>query len=93
MKLKKPEMPINPKIKGIKADESMNENEKDTISYKKSLLKSTIKNIREKFDILGPKILKQSTSIRKKIYIDKRMVDEYDYLQDEDIEHIKRISS
>ena len=49
MKLKNSEM-------SIKVDESKNLDEKDTISHKKSLVKSTIKNIREKLDILGSKI-------------------------------------
>ena len=41
MKLKNSEMIT-------KVDESMNLDEKDTLSHKKSLIKSTIKNIREK---------------------------------------------
>ena len=39
-------------------DESKNLDEKDTISPGKSLIKSTINNIREKLDLLGSKILK-----------------------------------
>ena len=41
-----------------KVDESKNLDEKETISHKKSLIKSSIKNIREKLDILGSRILK-----------------------------------
>ena len=51
MKLKNSEMLT-------KVDESKNLDEKETICHKKSLIKSTIKNIREKLDIIGSKILK-----------------------------------
>ena len=61
MKSTKSEMLMNSKMKGIKVDESMNEGEKDIISNKKSLLKSTMKNIREKLHILGSKILKHKS--------------------------------
>ena len=39
-----------------KMDESTNLDKKDTISYKTSLINSTIRNITEKLDILGCKI-------------------------------------
>ena len=66
MKLKNSEM-------AKKMDESTNLDEKDTISHRKSLIKSTINNIREKLDILGSKNLKnKKNSIRKKMRIDKK---------------------
>ena len=72
-------------------DESINLEEKDTISQRKSLIKSTIKNIRGKLDILGFKILKnKSKSIRKKIYLDERIIDEDVDLEDSDIEYINK---
>ena len=60
---------------------------------KKSLIKSTINNIREKLDILGPKILKNTKkSIRRKIRIDERIIDEDDDdLQNSDIKHISKL--
>ena len=61
MKLKNSEM-VN------KMDELTNLDAKDTMSYGKSLIKSTINNIREKLDILGSKMLKnKKKSIRKKM--------------------------
>ena len=72
-------------------DESINLEEKDTISQRKSLIKSTIKNIRGKLGILGFKILKnKSKSIRKKIYLDERIIDEDVDLEDSDIEYINK---
>ena len=72
-------------------DELINLDEKDTISQRKSLIKSTIKNIRGKLDILGSKILKnKSKSIRKKIYLDERIIDEDVDLEDSDIEYINK---
>ena len=70
-------------------DESKNLVEKDTISHRKSLIISTLNNIREKLDILGSKILKnKKKSIRKKIRLDERTIDEGDDLEDSDIESI-----
>ena len=71
-------------------DESINLDKKDTISHKKSLIKSTVNNIREKLNILGSKILKnKKKSIRKKIRIDERKIDEDDDdLEDSDLENI-----
>ena len=58
--------------------------------YLKESLK-TIKNIRGKHDILGSKILKnKSKSIRKKIFLDKRIIDEDVDLEDSDIEYINK---
>ena len=51
MKLKNSEMTT-------KIDQSTNLGEKDAISHRKFLIKSTINNIREKLNILGSKILK-----------------------------------
>ena len=47
-------------------DESTNLDEKDTISHRKSLIKSTINNIREKLDILVSKNLKNKKKLNKK---------------------------
>ena len=60
---------------------------------KKSLIKSTINNIREKLGILGSKILKnKKKSIRRKIRIDERIIDEDDDdLQNSDIKHISKL--
>ena len=70
-------------------DESTNLDEKDTTSHRKSLTKSTNNNIREKLDILGSKILKnKKKSIRKRIRLDERIIDEDDDLKDSDIEHV-----
>ena len=72
-----------------KMDESKNLDEKYIISHRKSLIKSTINNIREKHDILGSKILKnEKKSIRKKIRLDERIIVEGDNLEDSDIENI-----
>ena len=72
-------------------DESMNLDEKDTVSYRKSLIKSTINNIRGKLDILSSKTLKnKKKSVRKKIRIDERIVDEDDKPEYSDNEHINR---
>ena len=59
MKLKNSEM-------AKKMDESTNLDEKDTISHRKSLIKSTINNIREKLDILVSKNLKNKKKLNKK---------------------------
>ena len=84
MKLKNSEM-------AKKTDESTNLDEKDTICHRKSLIKSTINNTREKLGILGSKILKnKKKSIRKQIRIDERIIDEDDELEDSDIEHMNR---
>ena len=72
-----------------KVDESMNLGEKDTTSHRKSLIKSTIHNLREELDILGFKIFKSKKRlIKKRIRIDKRIIDEDDDLDHSDIEHI-----
>ena len=72
-----------------KMDESKNLDEKDTISHRKALIKSTINNIREKLDILGSKIKKnKKKSRRKKIRLDERIIDESYDLEDSDIENI-----
>ena len=76
MKLKNSEM-------AKRMDETKNLDEKDTISHRKYLIKSTINNIGEKLDILGSKILKN-----KKIRLDERIIDESDNLEDSDIENI-----
>ena len=69
----------------------MNLDEKDTTSHKKYLIKSTINNIREKLDILSSKIFKnKKKSIRRKIRLGERIIDEDDELEDSDIEHINR---
>ena len=82
MKLKNSEM-------AIKVDESMNLYENDTTSHRKSFIKSTINNIREKLDILGSKILKnKKKSIRKRIRIDETIINEDDDLEDSDIDNI-----
>ena len=84
MKLKNSEMTT-------KIYQSTNLDEKDAISHRKFLIKSTINNIREKLNILGSKILKnKKKSIRKKIRIDVRIIDEDHELEDSDIEHINR---
>ena len=77
------------KLKNSEMDESTDLDEKDTISHRKSLIKSTINNIREKLDILDSKILKNKKKlIRKKIRLDQRIIDESDDLEESDIENI-----
>ena len=62
--------------------------EKDTISHKKPLVKSTINNIREKLNILDSKILKnKSKTMRKTLYLKERVINDDD-LDDSDIEGI-----
>ena len=70
-------------------DELTNLNEKDTLSHRKSLIKSTVNNVREKLDTLGSKVLKnKKKSIRRKIRIDEKLIDDDDDLEDSDIENI-----
>ena len=49
-------------------DVSINLDEKDTISQRKSLIKSTIKNIRGKLDILASKILKNKINKKEDLF-------------------------
>ena len=63
---------------------------KDTLSHKKSLIKSTINNIIEKLSILGSKILKNKKKlIKKQIRLDEITIDDND-LGVLVIEHINR---
>ena len=58
---------------------------------KKSLIKTTINNIREKLNILGSKILKnKSKRMRKTIYLKEKVINSDD-LDDSDIENISAL--